>query len=144
MRHILSAQAIDRLAAPDVTAAVDRQLARYASALQGNPRTLKRFVLDYRMLRAIRTVQGIDVAPTLLASWVVTRLQWPAVAERLSDDPTLISTIVSPETTEPLDPDRQLRNPDLKELYSSERLGFDPTPESIAACVGIQLTRTLP
>ena len=90
----LAEVALDALLAADVGHASEHQLLKYATLLQPNPRAMKRFILTYGVLRAIRTVEGISIESDLLALWTVLQIRWPVLAERR--DPLGIKSRVVP------------------------------------------------
>ena len=58
---------------------------------------MKRFINDYSILRAVRTLEGIAVGMAALALWAIMETRWPALADYLSDHPEQISLVDAPE-----------------------------------------------
>jgi hypothetical protein len=54
-RRIVAEDAVDRLSAQEVEAATEHVLQPFARLLDPNPRSMKRFLNSYSMLRAVRT-----------------------------------------------------------------------------------------
>jgi hypothetical protein len=142
VRDRLARAAVERLSAPELVAATEHRLQEFAGLLPPNPRAMKRFVNDYSILRAVRTLEGNTVGITPLAQWAIIETRWPALADYLRSDPEAISLVTEPGQA----PDKDLaRVPDvLKDLIEAADLRaltfFRPdgklTPELISQCCG--------
>jgi hypothetical protein len=76
--------AIDRLVTePGARADTEHALERYASLLAPTPRAMKRFIMSYSMLRAVRTAEGSVVGRGPLALWTILWNRWPVLADHL-------------------------------------------------------------
>jgi hypothetical protein len=83
--------AIDRLVVePGAQEATRHALEPYASLLDPTPRGMKRFVMAYSMLRAVRTAEGSVVPLEPLALWTILSIRWPLLAECLRDRPDAV------------------------------------------------------
>jgi hypothetical protein len=71
VRDRVADAAVERLSAPEVEEATEHTLQRFAPLLQPNPRSMKRFVNTYSILRTIRTLEGIPVPSDPLALWTI-------------------------------------------------------------------------
>ncbi len=65
-------------------------LQRYAVLLDPTPRAMKRFVMAFGMLRAVRTAEGSAVADGPLALWTILLTRWPLLAEHLAQSPASV------------------------------------------------------
>lgn len=88
--------AVTRLAERELRQDTEHVLQPYAQLLPPNPRSVKRFVMDYGALRAARTAEGSTVAQDTLAVWTVLRSRWPALADHLRSRPGHIDLIGNP------------------------------------------------
>jgi hypothetical protein len=124
-----------KLADPNVEAKTVHVLQPFARFLDPNPRTIKRFVNAYGVLRAQRTLEAVFVDTNSLARWTIVELRWPVLAEYLRAHPEHVSEVgaESPEVQE-----------NLREIFSDEEAGAvvnDPrygplTAELVKACGG--------
>jgi KAP family P-loop domain len=62
-------------------------LESYAYLLDPTPRAMKRFIMSYSMLRAVRTAEGSVVPLRLLALWTILQNRWPLLADHLQEHP---------------------------------------------------------
>ncbi|HEU5155453.1 MAG TPA: P-loop NTPase fold protein [Streptosporangiaceae bacterium] len=93
-----SATAIDRLVVePGAQEATRHALEPYAPLLDPTPRGMKRFVMAYSMLRAVRTAEGSVVPLGPLALWTIVCIRWPLLAEYLRDRPDAVHLFRRPE-----------------------------------------------
>ncbi|PRY47838.1 ClpA/ClpB-like protein [Geodermatophilus tzadiensis] len=80
--------AVDKIVlGPDAQAATEHALARFAPLLDPTPRVMKRFLMAYSMMRAVRTAEGSAVGVGPLALWTILEARWPLLAEHLKVDP---------------------------------------------------------
>ncbi len=77
-------------AQPGQPTRTEHALARYAPLLPPNPRSMKRFVNDYTMARAVRLLEGDPVPVDALARWTVLRQRWPVLAAHLAEHPDAV------------------------------------------------------
>ena len=77
-------------AQPGQPTRTEHALARYAPLLPPNPRSMKRFVNDYTMARAVRLLEGDPVPVDALARWAVLRQRWPVLAAHLAEHPDAV------------------------------------------------------
>ena len=95
---LATASPLERVRASDV--AIDRlvvesgareetkhALEPYAYLLQPTPRAMKRFIMSYSMLRAVRSAEGSVVPLGLLALWTILQNRWPLLADHLQEHP---------------------------------------------------------
>jgi hypothetical protein len=140
-REQLGPQAVAALTRPDVAQqTAEHTLARFAALLPPNPRSMKRFINDYSMARAVRTLEGDPVPVDALAQWTVLRTRWPALAAHLAERPeaaTNPSILPSEHDT------AQLIRSTEAQLVLSFPEGTTLTPELIRRCHGGQ-TATRP
>jgi hypothetical protein len=62
----------------------------YAALLDPTPRAMKRFVMAYSMLRAVRTAEGSMVGIGPLALWAILQTRWPLLANYLQASPEAV------------------------------------------------------
>jgi KAP family P-loop domain len=89
--------AIDRLVTePGARADTEHALERYAPLLAPTPRAMKRFIMNYSMLRAVRTAEGSVVGRGPLALWTILRNRWPVLADYLQEHPEGVTLFQQP------------------------------------------------
>jgi hypothetical protein len=71
------------LSNPSVQTATEHALETYSPLLPPNPRSMKRFLNMYSVLRAARTAENNTVATAPLAVWTLLRVRWPSLADHL-------------------------------------------------------------
>ncbi|WP_309111383.1 hypothetical protein [Saccharothrix sp.] len=96
-RQAVVTDAIARMSAPEITTATEHAPQRFAPMLLANPRSMKRFVNAYSVLRILRTLEGATVPLDALAMWTAIRIRWPLLADHLQHDPDLIEKIKADE-----------------------------------------------
>jgi hypothetical protein len=80
--------AIERLVVePQAQEQTRHALEAFSSLLDPTPRAMKRFVMAYSILRAVRTAEGSVVGVGPLALWTVLLTRWPMLAEYLQTSP---------------------------------------------------------
>ena len=72
---------------PDAQERTRHVLEPFAALLDPRPRSMKRFVMAYSMLRAVRTAEGSVVGVGPLALWTVVATRWPLLAQHLQSRP---------------------------------------------------------
>lgn len=89
--------AIDKLVVqPDAQHATRHALEPYAPLLDPTPRAMKRFVMAYSLLRAVRLAEGSVVGVGPLALWTVLRTRWPMLASFLQESPEAVGLFAVP------------------------------------------------
>ena len=84
--------AIERLVVePGAQQSTRHALEPYAPMLDPTPRGMKRFVMAYSMLRAVRTAEGSVVPVGPLALWTIIRTRWPLLADYLQTAPDAVT-----------------------------------------------------
>jgi hypothetical protein len=86
-RAAVAAAAVEKLSEPRVAEETEHELQKFASALERNPRSMKRFVNAYSMALSTSLLEGRDVDPEQLALWTIVRLRWPELADHLRARP---------------------------------------------------------
>jgi KAP family P-loop domain/WD domain, G-beta repeat len=137
-RELVADVAVKQLALPSLQADMEHALQRFAPLLSPNPRSMKRFVNAYGILRAVRTLEGVAVGSDTLALWTILQIRWPSVAAYLMTDPEAIRYAGASADQLRAVP-RQLRSvfarPELGTLVRF-RPGGPLTPELIRSCCG--------
>lgn len=98
VRREVAATAVKRLSEPEVSAETERSLEKFWPLLAPNPRTVKLFLNDYGILRAVRLFEGIPVDTDPLALWAVLETRWPALADFLRVRPDCVELAGIPAT----------------------------------------------
>jgi hypothetical protein len=84
-------QAIERLVVEREAQQQTRHaLERFAPLLEPTPRAMKRFLMAYSVLRAVRTAEGSVVPVGPLALWTIVVTRWPLLAQFLQQDPSAV------------------------------------------------------
>jgi hypothetical protein len=134
-----SQYAIESITDPIVNKRTEHTLSKFAPLLDGNPRTIKRFINTYSLFRSLRTLEGNFVDSNTLALWVILRLRWPAMANHLEQSPAAVVGIVDvlwcsdhfPESLRDL-----ASSGGLREVVTFQ-VGGPLTPDLIRQCCGI-------
>jgi phosphotransferase system HPr (HPr) family protein len=138
IRDRVAETAVERLSAPEVEEATEHSLQRFAPLLQPNPRSVKRFVNTYSVLRTVRTLEGIPVPSDPLALWTILETQWPGLADHLRVNPQTIELLGKPAADLESIPENirmLLCNPAVQRLADFEH-GGPLTVDLIRACCG--------
>lgn len=110
---------------------------------------MKRFVNDYSILRAVRTLEGNPIDMDPLALWAIIETRWPGLADHLRSKPETIGLVTDPDAKPPAEPltEKELEGvpSDLRSLLTDRnlrRLTFFQkecrlTPELIDECCGV-------
>ena len=99
---------------------------------------MKRFVNDYSMLRAVRTLEGNPVSTDPLALWAIIETRWPALADYLRAWPESIGLLGNSDShlqDVPADLRGLFNDANVRRLANFEH-GGPLTPELIRACCG--------
>ena len=138
VRTRVAATAIGKLTEPAVMAATEHSLQRFWPLLASNPRAIKRFINDYSVLRAVRTLEGNPVSMGPLALWAIIETRWPVLADFLRVRPSAIEYFkkegVELESI-PTSLQGLIYDPEIRELVSFAN-GGPLTPDLIRACCG--------
>ncbi|GAB3727822.1 hypothetical protein GCM10027598_47880 [Amycolatopsis oliviviridis] len=113
-------------------------LRKFAPLLPPNPRSIKLFLNNYTILRAVRTLEGVAVDIDSLALWTILRHRWPAVADALQREPDAVRGIIEPLWCSETFPDElqaMARSPELRAVVM-HRPGGPLTPDVIRQCCG--------
>ena len=140
VRARVAGAAVQRLTTPEVVQATEHALQRFIPLLTANPRSMKRFINDYSILRAIRTLEGNPVRSQPLALWAITGTQWPALTDFLRVRPEAIEQLGKPIgdlDNIPSDIRPLFGDPNVLRLARFEH-GGPLTPNSFAPVVGRQ------
>jgi len=139
VRERVAPQAVEALTRLDVAQTTEHTLSRFATLLPANPRSMKRFVNDYSMARAVRTLEGDPVPVDALAQWVVIRTRWPVLATHLAEHPEEVLAILDPDAAGAPPSTEELgalyRHPDVRRAASFGE-GTTLTPDLVRRCCG--------
>lgn len=96
-RVLASDVVIDRLVMEeDAQRETRHALEAYAPLVSATPRAMKRFVMAYDVLRAVRSVEGSAIGRGPLALWTILRVRWPLLAEYLEGYPEDVRCFCTP------------------------------------------------
>ncbi|MCO5995311.1 P-loop NTPase fold protein [Actinoallomurus rhizosphaericola] len=138
IRDRVAGAAVERLTTPQVTAATEHSLQRFAALMTPNPRSMKRFVNAYTTLRAVRTLEGNPVRTEPLALWTIVETRWPGLADHLRRRPTdvgLLGGHLDDLADVPAELRDLFRDPAVNKVLTF-RHGGPLTAELIQACCG--------
>lgn len=117
-------------------------LEHFAPLLEPNPRSVRRFLMAFSVLRAARLAEGNPVASEPLALWTIVTVRWPLLAEFLTDDPDAVALFRVPEEQLVGLAPTQLRSllssptAELREVFNHE-VGGPLSADVIRQCAGI-------
>jgi hypothetical protein len=136
VRHLVAEDAIDRLSAPEVETATEHVLQRFAPLVDATPRSMKRFLNSYSVLRAVRTLEGNTIPSEPLALWTILQTRWPSLADYLRRHPEAIEYAGKAEHADTI-PEELRPLLDLPEFQRLLAFSSAPlTAEVIRACCG--------
>lgn len=95
VRRRLEEAAVERLNDAEVERATEHELQRFATLLEPNPRSMKRFVNAYSISLSTELIAGRVPDPEALALWTILRMRWPELADCLSESPQLAAGILA-------------------------------------------------
>jgi hypothetical protein len=132
----LLGEATVRLSDAQLQARTEHVLQPFSKFLDGNPRTIRRFVNAYGILRAQRTLEEEFVDTDSLALWTVLQLQWPVLADHLREHPEHVAEFGKerPEVPERLV--EVFEDDEVKAVISDAEHGGPLTPDLVRACGG--------
>jgi hypothetical protein len=136
VRHLVAEAAVDRLSDPEVETATEHVLQRFAPLIDPNPRSMKRFLNSYSVLRAVRTLEGNTVASEPLALWTILQTRWPSLTDYLRRHPEAIEYAGKAEHADTVP---ELLRPLFDMAEFQRLLAFSSVPltaEDIRACCG--------
>jgi TIR domain/KAP family P-loop domain len=138
VRDRVAGVAVKQLTTPEVSAATEHSLQRFGSLLPPNPRSMKRFVNAYSILRAVRTLEGNTVESEPLALWTILEIRWPALADYLRSNPETIELLYkSVNDVNSISDELQvlLTAPEVRQVADFE-WGGPLTADLVRACCG--------
>jgi hypothetical protein len=118
--------------------ATQHVLGKFAPLLGGNPRTFKKFVNCFSILRLMRILEENYVDNESLALWAIVLVRWPSLAEYIEGRPDAAKGVIDPLWRP------KYFDPLLRDLVGSEAVqrvflakdGGPLSPEMIRRCVG--------
>jgi KAP family P-loop domain len=129
-------EAAVRLSDEQLEARTEHVLQPFAMFLDGNPRTIRRFVNAYGVLRAQRTLEEEFVETDSLALWTVLQLQWPVLADHLREHPEHVVEFGKDPPDVPANLVEVFADDEIKAVVSDADHGGPLTPELVRACGG--------
>ncbi|WP_020673887.1 YDG/SRA domain-containing protein [Amycolatopsis nigrescens] len=130
-------RAVEKMSEPTIAEVTEHALQKFAPLLDGNPRSMKRFVNTYSVVRAARTLEGITVESDVLAFWTVLSIRWPILTEYLAANLSSLVEGTSKEVRLDSMPDYYaplLADVELRRVLANAPVRF--TPDLIQACCG--------
>jgi hypothetical protein len=136
VRQVLAPEAVAKLTDPQVEAATEHALEKFAGLLEPNPRSMKRFVNAFGVARVVLTLENRLVPTNSLALWTILEGRWPILADHLRSHPEAVRFVGNVNGVPPNTPE------EVRSLYSltdvAELVSFRPggplTSELIRAC----------
>jgi hypothetical protein len=92
-RERVASEAVTKLSQRRLATETEHALERFAQLLNANPRSMKRFINCYTVVRAVRTLEGNIVPTDALAMWVLLQIRWPLLADYLQQHPDAIDHV---------------------------------------------------
>ena len=134
-----SRKAVESLTAPVAQVAAEHSLRKFALLLGHNPRSMKRFINTFSILRSVRTLESNFVDSDTLALWAIILVRWPELGDYLQKFPEAVVGIIDPLWCS----DHFV--PPLQQLVGSEEVcavvkhpyGGPLTPDLIRQCCGM-------
>jgi KAP family P-loop domain/WD domain, G-beta repeat len=87
MRASLSDTTLEKLNEEAVERSTEHELQKFASLLEPNPRSMKRFLNAYGMALSTQVLEGRHIEPDQLALWTILSMRWPDLADHLRTVP---------------------------------------------------------
>ncbi|OXM45354.1 FxSxx-COOH system tetratricopeptide repeat protein [Amycolatopsis alba] len=138
LRDAVAVDATNALLGASARTQREHILRKFAPLLPPNPRSIKLFLNNYTILRAVRTLEGVAVDIDSLALWTILRHRWPAVADVLQRDPDAVRGIIEPlwcTETFPDELQEAARSAELRAVVL-HRPGGPLTADVIRQCCG--------
>ncbi|MFK0249141.1 FxSxx-COOH system tetratricopeptide repeat protein [Amycolatopsis azurea] len=138
LRDAVAVDATHALLGTSARAQREHILRKFAPLLPPNPRSIKLFLNNYTILRAVRTLEGVAVDIDSLALWTILRHRWPAVADALQREPDAVRGIIEPlwcSETFSEELQAMARSPELRTVVM-HRPGGPLTSDVIRQCCG--------
>ncbi|MDX3108942.1 KAP family P-loop NTPase fold protein [Nonomuraea angiospora] len=92
-REQVASEAVTKLSQRRLATDTEHALEQFAQLLNANPRSMKRFINCYTVVRAVRTLEGNIVPTEALAMWVLLQIRWPLFADYLQEHPDAIEYV---------------------------------------------------
>lgn len=139
-RRQLAPEVVELYDSPEMVKLTEHALQDWAKFLDNNPRSMKRFVNTYIVLRAARTYEGISVTSDVLAFWLVLQTRWPILTEYFeanlnslgTESDKKIDLDTFPEKYQPI-----LTDPEFRQVIREAKVEL--TPDHIRACCGARV-----
>ncbi|MEV0297351.1 P-loop NTPase fold protein [Nocardia sp. NPDC050710] len=74
----------------------EHTLRKFSEVIGHNPRSAKKFVNTYSIIRSIRFLEDAHPNPDTLALWCLISVRWPNIAHHLADHPEAVAGIADP------------------------------------------------
>ncbi|WP_277922204.1 P-loop NTPase fold protein [Streptomyces sp. Root369] len=141
VRDRVAGAAVERLTTREVEAATEHSLQRFGPLLAPNPRSMKRFVNSYSVLRAVRILEGNTVPLDPLALWTILETRWPSLADHLRVQPDAITLLgTTNDEAMPIELRSLFDDHEVCRLVGYEH-GGPLTPDLVRACCGAVLPK---
>ena len=138
VRAAVAGAVVGKLAQPQIEAATQHRLERFAGLLETNPRAMKLVLNAYGIARALQVIEDNVVPGDALALWTILRVRWPALADYLTAHPAAIEALADGREPEGAPPAlaRLFRAPEVRRIVDCED-GGPLSAAIIRACCGI-------
>lgn len=144
--------AVRRLASQEVSADIEHFLQPFAPLLERNPRAMKRLVNAYSVYLALAMLADVELINNetkkkRFALWTILSLRWPALAEKLENDPENLPAVLE-KKPDGLDPDlaQLTQDEEVQRVLHGEAKGVNVAldTETILRLWGLQANTSTP
>lgn len=126
---------LERLSDADVRARTERELGKFSSLLEPNPRAMKRLVNAYSVAQALHVLdERVFLSLDELALWTLLSMRWPLLAECLTEHPEAVAD----GAAEALEPELRalLQSPEVRRVLRGGTVTAPLTAGAVAAITG--------
>lgn len=95
MEPYIRKAAVEKLSEKAIQENIEHRLTKFASQVNANPRSMKRLINRYSLIRQSMILKGVsfnEVSLDDLAHWIIFQSKYPVYGERLKEDPGLINS----------------------------------------------------
>ena len=134
-----SRRAVESLTNPALQKETEHALRKFASLLGHNPRSVKKFINTFSVLRSVRTLEENFIQSQTLALWALLLVRWPELADHLQAHPEAVAGITQPLLCSGYFPQplRQLASSSEVHAIVASPWGGPLTADLIRQCCGI-------
>lgn len=100
MEPYMRKAAVEKLSEKAIQENIEHRLTKFASQVNANPRSMKRLINRYSLIRQSMILKGVsfnEVSLDDLAHWIIFQSKYPVYGDRLKEDPGLINAGIQDE-----------------------------------------------